>query len=70
MFGIVVIIFLVVSGVVDVVNCVVLFVVVVILDINTSTVEAFNGLAVDGNNVDVVLFVNVDIVERALETIV
>lgn len=70
MFGIVVIIFLVVSGVVDVVNCVVLFVVVVILDINTSTVEAFNGLAVDGNNVDVVLFVNVDIVERALETVV
>lgn len=71
-FGIVVFIFLVVSGVVDVVECVVLFVVVVVLDINTSTVEAFNGLAVDGNNVnvDVVLFVNVDIVERALETVV
>lgn len=70
-FGIVVIIFLVVSGVVDVVDCVVVFVVVV-FDINTSAVEALNGSTVDGNSVDVsiVLFVKVDFVERALETIV
>lgn len=52
-FGIVVIIFLVVSGVVDVVGCVVVFVVVVVFDINTSTVEACNGLVVDDNSVDV-----------------
>lgn len=69
--GVVVIIFLVVGGVVDVVDCVVVFVIVV-FDINTSAVEAFNGSTVDGNSVDVgiVLFVNVDFVERALETIV
>lgn len=70
MFGVVVIMFLVVSGVADVVDSVIFFVVVVVFDINTSTVEAFNGLVVDGNNVDFVLFVNVDFVERVLETIV
>lgn len=71
-FGVVVIIFLVVGGVVDAVDCVVVFVVVVVLDINTLTVEVFNGSAVNGNSVDVdiVLFVNVDWVERALETVV
>lgn len=72
--GVVVIIFLklVVGGIVDVVDCVVVFVVVVVFDINTSAVEAFKGSTVDGNSVDVgiVLFVNVDFVERALETVV
>lgn len=68
-FGIVVIVFLVVSGVSDVVDSVVVFVVVVVLDINTLTVEAFNDLAVDGNNVDVIVFVNVDFVV-ALKTVV
>lgn len=68
-FGVVVIIFLVVSGVADVVDSVVVFVGVVVLNISTLTVEAFNDLAVDGNNVDVVVFVNVDFVV-ALETVV